>query len=226
MLTIYGVPVSVHTRKTIAAAAAKKLDFHVEPVIPFDPPENWAALSPTGKIPVMDHDGYRLADSSVICTYLERAFPETPLYPADTKELMQALWLEEYCDGTLFRDVVHGLFYQKVIRPNMLGEETDDAEIARIEREAIPPTFGYLESQLNGAFAAGRALSIADIAIASNMMNYQYLNFAIDEYLYPSLATFTRRTLKLPVFQAIIAEEKPVAESMGLATGYLGEIAA
>ena len=37
MLTIHGVPVSVHTRKVIVAALHKGLAFEVNPVVPLGP---------------------------------------------------------------------------------------------------------------------------------------------------------------------------------------------
>ena len=39
MLTIHGVPISVHTRKAIVTARLKGIAFRNEPVIPFDPPD-------------------------------------------------------------------------------------------------------------------------------------------------------------------------------------------
>src|SRR5262245_39151688 len=123
MLKIYGVPVSVHTRKVIVAAIEKDLPFENEPVIPFNPPAGWAELSPTGKIPVARDGDLVLRDSSVICAYLERAHPHAPLYPAAAADYARALWYEEYADSTLFPAVVHGLFFQKVIRPGMLNEK-------------------------------------------------------------------------------------------------------
>ena len=56
MLKIYGVPISVHTRKVIVAALAKDLPHEVVPVVPVipdNPPANWRQLSPTGKIPAL-----------------------------------------------------------------------------------------------------------------------------------------------------------------------------
>ncbi len=49
MLKIYGVPISVHTRKVIVAAIEKDLAFENDPVIPFDAPAGWAELSPPAR---------------------------------------------------------------------------------------------------------------------------------------------------------------------------------
>ena len=41
MLTIYGVPISVHVRKALITANLKGIEHKVDPVIPFNPPANW-----------------------------------------------------------------------------------------------------------------------------------------------------------------------------------------
>ena len=125
MLTIHGVPISVHTRKVLVTAIEKQLQYRNEPVIPFKPPAGWDDLSPTRKIPVLTDGDLVLRDSSVICAYLERMHPSPALYPAETRDYAEALWFEEYADGTIFREVVHGLFVQKIIRPNILKQESD-----------------------------------------------------------------------------------------------------
>jgi len=41
MITIYGIPLSVHTRKAIVTATVKDIDYMIEgAVIPFFPPRN------------------------------------------------------------------------------------------------------------------------------------------------------------------------------------------
>jgi glutathione S-transferase len=69
MLTIYGVPLSVHTRKTVITALHKGIEYKLEvviPVVPGQPPSNWHTLSPTGLIPVIQDGDYTLADSTAI----------------------------------------------------------------------------------------------------------------------------------------------------------------
>lgn len=217
MLKIHGVPISVHTRKVIVAALEKRLEFVNEPVIPFHPPAGWERLSPTGKIPVVQ-DGERvLRDSSAICAYLERVHPQPALYPADAADYAEALWYEEYADGTLFREVVHGLFFQQVIRPNILKEKTDRTAVDTILQHTLPKVFGYLEGSL-GEFAAGGAFGIADIALASNLINFRYLGHDIDRRSYPRLAGYFERQLRRPSIRQALGTERPVAASMGLDT--------
>jgi glutathione S-transferase len=221
MLTIHGVPISVHTRKVIVAALEKGLPYHNEPVIPFKPPAGWAELSPTGKIPVVTEDDLALRDSSVICAYLEKAHPEPPLYPGPAKAFAEALWFEEYADGTLFRDVTHGLVFQKMIRPKILNQVTDDAVIAAILETALPKTFNYLERSMTGTFLVGDRFGIADIAVMSNLINFHYMGFAIDGGHWPRLQRYFARMLERPSIRTALGKEAAVAAKLQLDTAFL-----
>lgn len=223
MLKIYGVPISVHTRKVIVTAIAKQLPYENDPVVPFNPPAGWDELSPTGKIPVVADGDRVLRDSSVICAYLERVHPDHPIYPRETEDFVQALWLEEYADGTLFRDVVHGLFFQKIIRPNILKRATDDAAIATILNGALPKVFGYLERTIGGEHLAGGRFGISDIATVSNMVNFHYLGYQIETRRFPKLAAYFARQLRHPAIETALRAERPVAERMGLDQTFLRE---
>jgi glutathione S-transferase len=226
MLKIYGVPISVHTRKVIVAAIEKKLAFENEPVIPFNPPAGWDKLSPTGKIPVVSDGDFELADSSVICAYLEQTHPEPALFPREARERARALWLEEYCDGTVFREVIHGLFFQNVIRPKILKQETDRAAIETILTQAMPKVFGYLESVAGDGYLVGNRFGIADIALASNLANYHYLGYRIDEGRHPRLARLFKRLCRHPSIAAALRVEQPVAKNMGLDFGAIDALIA
>ena len=226
MLKIYGVPISVHTRKVIIAAIEKKLKYENDPVIPFNPPAGWDKLSPTGKIPVVTIDDFELADSSVICGYLEQTHPEPALYPRDAKQRARALWLEEYCDSTVFREVVHGLFFQNVIRPKILQQPTDRGAIDAIVTQALPKVFGYLESQMSDGFLVGNRFGIADIALACNLVNYHYLGYRIDAARYPKLDRSFKRLCRHPSIATALRTEQPVAKNMGLDVGIVDSLAA
>ena len=226
MLTIHGVPISVHTRKVLVAARAKKIPFENVPVIPFAPPADWDRLSPTGKIPVAVDGDFMLPDSSAICAYLERLQPAPALYPAEPRAYAKALWLEEYADGTLFREVVHGLFFQKVIRSNILKQPADAAAIAAIEGQALPKAFGFLESAAAAGDLGADRFGIGELAVASNLVNLRYLGVAIDARRYPRLAAVFQRQIALPAMAAALAAEQPVAAQIGLDRSFVNAAAA
>jgi glutathione S-transferase len=216
MLKFHGVPLSVHTRKAILAAAEKNLAFEVNPVIPFQPPAGWDALSPTGKIPAMTDGDFEIADSSVICAYLEDTHPQPALYPANAKDKARALWFEEYCDSTVFRDVVHPLFTQLIIRPNIFQQETDRAVVDAVLATAMPKVFGYLESQIGDGYLVGNRFGIGDIALICNLINFHYLGFRIDTARFPKLERYFQRLCVRPSVAKALRTEQPIADQFGL----------
>jgi glutathione S-transferase len=224
MLTIHGVPLSVHTRKAIVTAILKGLDYRFEvviPVIPDNPPKNWSTLSPTGLIPVMQDGGFTLGDSTAICQYLEKKQPQPAVLPADTQEYARALWFDAYAGGTIFRNVVHPLFFQTVVNPNIRKIETDGAVIDDVMGNAMPRVFGYLEGEARGKFLVGDTLTLADIAVVSNLIVYRYLGFPLDAGKYPKLSTYFQEMTARDVFQRALADEKPFVEQMGLDRSFL-----
>lgn len=224
MLTIHGVPLSVHTRKTIVTAILKKLDYRLEvviPVVPGNPPPNWNELSPTGLIPVLQDGDFRLADSTAICLYLERKYPSSAILPANPDSYGRALWFDAYAGGTLFRNVIHPLFHQTVVHPKIRKEATDQAIIDTVLGTVQPKIFGYLDSQATGQFLVGDALTIADIGIVSNFIVYQYMGFPVDPDRYPALARYLRGIVGSEAFETALADEKPFVDQMGLDRSFL-----
>jgi glutathione S-transferase len=224
MLIIHGVPLSVHTRKVITTAIHKRIDYKFEvviPVVPGNPPANWNTLSPTGMIPVVQDGDYTLADSNAICLYLEKTHPSSPVLPSDAKDYGRALWFDAYAGGTIFRHAMHPLFHQKIVGPNINKVPTDNAVVDGVLKSVLPKILGYLNSQIDGKFLVANRLTLADMAIVSNFILYQYLGFKLDAGQYPKLAKYVREIVGLNVFQRALADEKPFVEEMGLDRGFL-----
>lgn len=222
MLKIHGVPVSVHTRKVIVVALHKGLPYELIPVVPAIPgkvPPNWRELSPTGRIPVLVDGDFHLPDSAAICAYLERLQPQPALYPSDARGYATVLWLEQYA-GTLFADVVRPLFHEVFVHPRVHGRPTDAAHVDDVLTRCVPEAFAPLEKLArDGGFLVGDAPSIADVAVASNLLTFQTIGFTIDRSRYPRLCALLDRVVRLPAVQEALRRERPVVESMGFSAG-------
>lgn len=212
MLEIFGVPFSAHTRKVLLALREKGVAFKMVRVIPLAPPPGWSELSPLGKIPVLRTAGLTVADSSVICQYLERVHPTPAIYPSDPIELAKALWLEEFVDGGLAPHVLGGLLLQRVFAERFLKRAPDEALIRRSLEQEIPPKLAYLEQSIQGEFLVGSQFSVADITVASMLINYQFAGEQLNEY--PKLQRYLKALFKRPCFQEQFAEEVPAAEQI------------
>jgi glutathione S-transferase len=212
-LTLIGSPVSPFVRKVNVVLLEKGLDFEIEPVSPFAPPEDFRDTSPLGKIPALRHDERIVNDSSVIARYLDRIAPNPPLYPSDPFDAARAEWIEEFVDGGVSPVAGPGIFQPLVLRPMMSGVEPDEAAAQKVLDQDMPPLFGYLEEQLGDEefFVAG-ALSVADISVASLFVNLRLAGVAPDRNRWPALHAFTRRMHSRESFKSVIA---PVVEAIG-----------
>jgi glutathione S-transferase len=222
-MDIFGVPFSVHTRKVIIAARIKSIPHRVVPVVPVlpdSPPPDWRKISPTGLIPAIDDGGYLLADSTAIVLYLERKQAEPALLPAELQDYGRALFLDSWAGG-FFRQVVHPIFHNQVVRPNIHGEPGDKAAIDVAVGTTANEAFGYLEGLAPGAFLVGARLSIADLSVVSNLVVFHYLGHRIDARSYPKLAAYFRRHLDSVTLREVLGDEKPFVEKMRLDRTFL-----
>ena len=223
MLKIYGVPPSIHTRKVIVAVLEKNIPYEIEFVFPFDPPAGWRELSPTGKVPALADGDFHLADSSAIVAYLDKKFPQNPLFPSTAREYGQALWFEEYVDSSVAPDIT-AIFHQRILNPMLHKKPADEAVIASMLNEHLPPKFDYLEKSLQGEYLVGQTLTIADITLGSDLLIYHYLGCTLAADRYPRLIAHFDKMLRRSSFQTALQGEQPFAEQMGLERGFLSGI--
>ena len=206
-LTIIGSYVSPYVRKVLAAINLKRLSFEVDPITPFYGNDEFERLSPLRRIPVLIDGDFSISDSTVICDYLDEAYPGHPLYPADPTQRARARWLEEFADTRLGDLFIWSLFYQKVVRPHVWGEPTDEERVARAEKEEIPAPLDYLETQLPTHGYLFGDIGVADIAIASFFRNGAYAGFETDAARWPRSAAFVARVLQHPCVASLLPFE-------------------
>jgi glutathione S-transferase len=214
---IIGSYLSPYVRKVLACLDLKGLAYDIDPIVPFMGSDRFTELSPLRRVPVLIDDRVTLADSSVICQYLEDRYPEPALYPADVADRARARWLEEYADSRMGDVFVWGLYNQAVIVPAVWRTKRDLAEIERITREDVPPLLDYLESQLPAEGFLFGAPGIADLSIAGMFRNAAFARYQVDVQRWPVTARFVDRVLgleclaRMQPFEALMLRT-PIAE--------------
>ena len=206
-LTIIGSYVSPYVRKVLACMNLKGIGYEVDPITPFFGDEEFRRRSPLCRIPVLIDGDFSISDSSVICAYLDEKYPGHALLPADPEDRARARWLEEFADTRLGDLFIWNLFYQKVVRPLVWGEPTDDERVRKSLEEDIPVALDYLEGELPADGFLFGDIGVADISIASFFRNGSYAGFEIDEARWPRAAAFVRRTLDHPSIAALLPLE-------------------
>jgi len=207
MITIVGSFVSPYVRKVLACLNLKGLKYEVDPITPFYANDEFTALSPLRRIPVMIDGDVALSDSSVICAYVDEAYPGHPLLPESPGERARARWFEEYADTRLGDVFIWGLFYQKVVHHLVWGEPGDQARIDKTLAEDLPRELDYLERELPADGFLFAEIGLADISVASFFRNGVYAGFEADPKRWPKVAAYVERVLAHPCFASLLPFE-------------------
>jgi glutathione S-transferase len=200
---VVGSYLSPYVRKVLVFLDLKKVAYEIDPIIPFMGDDRFSKLSPVRRVPVLLDDRVALADSSVICQYIEERYPQPALYPTGIVERARARWLEEYADSRMGEVFIWRLFNQVAINPFVWGVPTDHELLEKTLCEEIPNVLAYLEAEVpHEGFFFG-AVSIADIAIASFFRNATFARFRVDAARWPLTASFIERVLALASFEKL-----------------------
>jgi len=199
--TIIGSYLSPYVRKALVFLDLKGIDYQIDPIVPFYGDDQFTAVSPVRRIPVLIDDRVTLCDSTVICEYLEDRYPNPSLYPSTPEERARARWLEEFADTRMGEVFIWRLFNERVIKRFVWGENTDESVVEKTLETEIPQILDYLESELpeGGDYLFGK-ISVADVAIAALFRNATFAGFSIDANQWPIAAKFVARILDQPSF--------------------------
>ncbi|EWS56238.1 MULTISPECIES: glutathione S-transferase family protein [unclassified Methylibium] len=136
MLELYTHPMSPCAQKVRIVLAEKKLEW-IKHHVDLSQKENlrpeYLKLNPLGVVPTLVHDGRPVIESSVICEYLDDAYPVIRLKPSSAYALANMrLWMK-HVDNKLHPSC-GALQWPLVMRPALMekGEEEREALLARI----------------------------------------------------------------------------------------------
>lgn len=140
MLKLYHAAPMANSGKVLIALKEKQIDFtsHFIDLHKFEQHEPWyLKLNPDGQVPLLDHDGFLLNQTTIICEYLEDAFRDTPpLRPSDAQKIARMRQWNKYIDDHVMEAVsIHG--WQVRARATALAMEEDEFEnyLSRIPLE-------------------------------------------------------------------------------------------
>ena len=204
---IYGLSVSLFVRKVRFLLEYKGIDYDLDPVVPINPPEGFRKISPIGKIPALELGDFTISDSSVICQYLDKKFPEKALIPENPEDMARSLWFDEYSDSRM-TETMTGIFFENFGRPMLLKEPPNQERIADLETK-VPEVLDYLEQTLCGKkFLLGEEISFGDLGVFSNLYNYIACSYTIDESQWPNVKNYYDRVFSLPHISSVITKER------------------
>ncbi|MBV1876992.1 MAG: glutathione S-transferase family protein [Pseudomonadales bacterium] len=208
MITVHGVPLSPFVRKVLFVLEHKQIEYTLNPVFPGATDDAFAKISPLGKIPVLEHDGFTIPDSSIICRYLNHQFPKNSIYPEGIQQETTVCWLEEFADSKLI-EACATIFRQRFLNPKMMNQPCDEAAVEDAINNLLPPLLAYLESITpTSGVLVGEQISIADIAIMTCFVQVSYADYTVSTETYPKLRAYIDRFMSNEIFVKLLAIEK------------------
>lgn len=207
-MIIHGSALSPFTRKVTLLAMEKGIAFESRDLNPYAPPDDFEAMNPLKRIPILQDGKFTLADSSAICGYLETKYVDAPtLYPKEPTAYGYTLWIEEYADTALFTDISEGVF-RPIFINQLLGKPIDHAAVADALLNALPIRFQYLENRLEGrTWFAGDRLTLADLSVYSQMVNLLHAEHLPSTDSYPNLMAHFKRIQTRPTAEKLHQSE-------------------
>ncbi len=176
MRTLYHLWLHPFSRKVRIALSEKKLSFELQIEKIWERRTEFLAMNPAGDVPVIiEPDGTTLANSMVICEYLEEVYPEINLVGSDPIQRAETRRLVGWFDVKFNREVTDNLIGEKLMKRFLkLGEPHGPsirAGHANIHYHL--DYIGFLMERRN--WLAGDYFSLADISAAAHLSAIDYI---------------------------------------------------
>jgi len=160
----------------------------------------YLAVNPQGRVPALDLGGTVLIQSPAILEYLEEAYPEPPLLPADplARARVRAVCALIGCD-------IHPLNNIGVLRYLKRAFGQEQAAIDAWQRHWITEGFRAVEALIEPRpFAFGPSPTLADVYLTPQVYNARRLGVSMDPY--PKIAAAEAAASSLDAFRTAAPE--------------------
>jgi glutathione S-transferase len=212
MRTLYHLSLSPFSRKVRVAMREKNLEFTLKVEKIWERRPEFLALNPAGTVPVLvEENGTTIADSGVICEYLEEVYPgERNLLGENPVEHAEVRRLVAWFDQKFAREVTDNLHREKMMKKFLgLGEPNSTAIRAGSANIHYHLDYiGWLTERRR--FLAGSKYSLADIAAATHLSVLDYIGDVPWEE-HARAKDWYARIKSRPAFRPLLADLVPGA---------------
>lgn len=168
-VVIYGVPGSPYVRMPILACEEKGAPYRLVPLGPGDTKSaEHLARQPFGRIPAIEHEGFRLYEADAIIRYIDQVFEGPSLVPSDPKAQARMNQVMGIMDWYVMPSLSAGIGFNRIVAP-AFGVPVDEEKVKAampMARTCIKALEDILGDQ---AYFAGERLSLADIMAVSHL---------------------------------------------------------
>lgn len=206
MRYLFHLPLSPYSRKVRLVLAEKRLPFELRLEKVWERRAEYLELNPAGTVPTLvEENGLVIADSSVICEYLDEAYPDVPLIGRTLAERVEIRRLVAWFDGKFAAEVSRPLVNEKTLK-RFAGRGNPDAAMMRAGHVSLRhhlPYIGWLAEHRQ--WLAGPAISLADFAAAAHLSSLDFIG-DVDWTVSPSAKEWYARVKSRPSFRHLLAD--------------------
>jgi glutathione S-transferase len=154
---------------------------------------------------LIEDNGLVIPDSSVICEYLDEAYPDTALLGRTKSERVETRRLVKWFDEKFFAEVGHNLLWEKTMKQSL--------RLGAPEAGALRAGYANLKQHLlyigwlaeHRKWLAGASLSLADFAAAAMVSSIDFIGDVDWSISLPAKEWYARMKSR-PSFRAILAD--------------------
>jgi glutathione S-transferase len=189
-VTVYGFQRSTYVNIVRLVLTHKGVPFAFRDLEPDMGSASHMALHPFGRVPILEHDGFRIYETSAIVGYLDEAFPTPALQPTRIRERARMQQWISAVNAYYYPYMIYHVVHERLVFPD-LGIPADEKVVAhalpRVQRglELIDKELAH-----GGEFLLGAQLTLADF------------------FLLPSVHAFSltgEGQAMLPKYRAVVA---------------------
>lgn len=213
-MIVHGVPLSPFVRKTLFVLHELGLDFEQKMVLPQGEAPDFRAVSPLGRIPGFEDGDFTLSDSSAICHYLALRHDSDLMGRAEPQRFAQIVWYDKYADEDVAPTLL-SLLFECIVKPMRFQQVPDEARVATLLEDTLPPILDFLEAQLAtgaGEWFVGDVFSYADLALAGHLSSLSLLDRPLDATRWPLLAAWLERVSARSSVAHVLAAARRLVE--------------
>ena len=182
MIKLYGFEPSFPVNRVRLCLNAMEQEYqlvHINPLAGENQTDEYLKMSPSGKIPSLDDDGFALFESNAIMKYLCRKY-KSDFYPSDiTSQANVDKWLD-------FTTIHLGNGLAKVLFNKIIAGIVD----APVDEQSMADGYGFIERFLTvidkqlgtSTYLASNSMTIADFCLLATVDPLEVIEVDVNDY--------------------------------------------